>query len=86
MHSFIHVPFAGLLLTLPGGQKEPRTPCPCCATVVVVSDTALAHHPGFEGIADTSATYRLGFLNATGTAKERCSAFWGRWTWQPEDP
>lgn len=69
MHSVIHVPFAALLLTLPGVQKEPRTPCPCSATVVVVSDTALAHHPGFEGIADTSATYRLGYLNATGISK-----------------
>ncbi|MBK8614581.1 MAG: hypothetical protein IPN85_14160 [Flavobacteriales bacterium] len=67
MHSVILFPIVTLvLMSLSGEPSIPRSPCPCDAKVVVVSDTALAHHPDFEGIADTSATYRLGFLNATG--------------------
>jgi len=37
--------------------------------VVVISDTALAYHPGFEATADTSLVYRLGFLRAAGISK-----------------
>lgn len=67
MHSVVLFPIAALLLmSLSGEPGIPRSPCPCDAKVAVVSDTAHAHHPDFEGIADTSAAYRLGFLNATG--------------------
>ncbi len=70
MHPVVLLPFTALLwLARPDEQKDRPSPCPCEATVVVVSDTALAHHPDFEGIADTSATIRLGFLNATGIGK-----------------
>jgi hypothetical protein len=70
MHSIVILPIAALLLMRStDGPGIPRTPCPCDPKVVVVSDTALAHHPGFEGIADASATYRLGFLTATGIGK-----------------
>ncbi len=70
MHSVVLYPIAALLLmSLSGEPGIPRSPCPCAAKVVVISDTALAHHPDFEGIADTSAAYRLDFLNATGIGK-----------------
>ena len=70
MHSVVLLSIAALLLTsLSGASGGKREPCPYDAKVVVLWDTALAHHPEFEGIADTSSTYRLGFLTATGISK-----------------
>jgi hypothetical protein len=70
MHSVVLLSIAALLMTsFSGGSRGKREPCPCDAKLLVVWDTALAVHPGFEGIADTSATYRLGFINATGISK-----------------
>lgn len=70
MHAVVLFPIAALvLISRADEQGTPRSPCPCDAKVVDVSDTALAHHPGYEGIADTSATYRLGYLKASGMSK-----------------
>jgi hypothetical protein len=70
MHPLVLLPYTALLLLArPVEQKDRRSPCPCEAKVVVVVDTALVHHPAFEGMADTSATYRLGYVKITGIGK-----------------
>lgn len=69
MHAVVLFPIVALMITRSGDQRDTSSPCPCDVKVAVVSDTALAHHPDFEGIADTSATYRVGYLNATGISK-----------------